>query len=1316
MYPLWVGVTMSMHKLTAGAGYDYLTRQVAALDSTEKGHAGLTSYYTERGETPGVWIGSGLDGIDGLAAGDPVTAEQMRALFGCGLHPLADLRQQQLEGPDLALRDYQDAARLGAPFKIVDDDVGAFRLEVARRFAELRTAAGLPPGAPLPAADRARVRTEVARERFLAEQGREPMDARELAGQIAKDSRPRTQTVAGYDLTFSPVKSVSTLWAVADPEVAAVIERAHQAAVKDALAFIEKHALFTRTGRQGIRQVNVRGVVAAAFTHRDSRAGDPDLHTHVAVANKVQNLDARWLSIDGRVLFKANVAASETYNTALEQHLRETLGLRFTERPGTDPAKRPIREIVGVDPVLNQRWSSRRVLIKERQGELAAQFQRDHGRPPTPVEALQLAQQATLETRDAKHEPRSLAEQRTTWHAEAVETLGGPGAVQSVINKALNPVSITSAALDAEWVTATAEKVLAAVEEHRSTWQSWHVRAEALRHLRAVQVPTDKVEQLVELLVAEVLQNRSVALTRTEDSISEPATLRRADGSSVYTVVGSEQFTSNRILAAEQRLVATGGRTDGRVMDAETVELALLESAANGNALDADQAALVRAICTSGLRLQLAIAPAGAGKTTAMSTLARAWSDSGGQVIGLAPSAAAAAQLRVATGALAETLAKLTWSIDHADLPDWAERIGRSALVIIDEAGMADTLSLDTAVQFIIGRGGSVRLVGDDQQLAAIGAGGVLRDIEASHGAVRLSELHRFTDPAEAAATLALRDGRPEALGFYLDRRRVHIGDPTTTLDDVFNAWQTDRSCGLDAIMLAPTRELVSRLNQRAQDHRLAGITPGRQVELADGNQASVGDLIITRRNDRRLSTSATDWVKNGDRWTILDLTGTGGLKVRHIRTGRTVTLPADYVSTAAELGYATTVHAAQGVTADTMHGVVTGEESRQQLYTMLTRGRSSNHVYVSVVGDGDPHTVLQPDNIHLRTATELLEQILGRDGSPRSASTLQREQHDPAVRLGAAAARYLDALHLAAEHLAGPHVLANLDRNADRILNGLTAEPAWPTLRAHLQLLAAAGADPVDELLYAAETRDLTSADDQAAVIDSRIHQTNEVAAGGPLPWLPGIPRRLAADPNWRPYLHARSQLVAELADQVRRNAAAEKPAWAAQLHGPVPAELIADIQVWRAANQVDARDLRPTGPSQLGRATHVFQREFDMRLAATDTRTESQWRQLVAAEAPSATRDPFLPKLTERLSKLARAGYDAGRLLRSAAAAGPLPDDHPAAALWWRILKQLPQTPRPELATPHALPPATRTRRTSPDTQHVPRSKPPPALGPSR
>src|SRR5215217_955528 len=211
---------MSLHKLTAGSGYDYLTRQVAALDATEKGHTGLASYYTERGESPGVWVGSGMEGIDGVGVGDPVTAEQMRALFGCGLHPLAELRLQHLEGPDLIGGDIKEVMRLGAPFKIIDDAT-PFRVEVAKRIAALNALTGEPVDASVAAADRARIRTQVAREFFVAEHGRAPIDASELATQIAKGSRPRVQTVAGFDLTFSPVKSVSSLWAVADPAVAA---------------------------------------------------------------------------------------------------------------------------------------------------------------------------------------------------------------------------------------------------------------------------------------------------------------------------------------------------------------------------------------------------------------------------------------------------------------------------------------------------------------------------------------------------------------------------------------------------------------------------------------------------------------------------------------------------------------------------------------------------------------------------------------------------------------------------------------------------------------------------------------------------------------------------------------------------------------------------------------------------------------------------------------------------------------------------------------------------------------------------------------
>ena len=233
-------------------------------------------------------------------------------------------------------------------------------------------------------------------------------------------------------------------------------------------------------------------------------------------------------------------------------------------------------------------------------------------------------------------------------------------------------------------------------------------------------------------------------------------------------------------------------------------------------------------------------------------------------------------------------------------------------------------------------------------------------------------------------------------MGFYLDRQRVHVGNLAALTENLFDAWRADRSRGLDSVMLAPTRDLVAELNRRARIHRLASAsTPGPEVALADGNAASAGELIVTRRNERRLRTSASDWVKNGDRWTVLTAHRDGGLRVQHGRSGRTIDLPASYVRDLVELGYATTIHTAQGITADTMHGLIAGTESRQQLYTMCTRGRLGNHIYLQLVGDGDPHTVIRPVTIRPATATELLEHILARDDTPRSASTLLREQQE---------------------------------------------------------------------------------------------------------------------------------------------------------------------------------------------------------------------------------------------------------------------------------------------------------------------------------
>jgi conjugative relaxase-like TrwC/TraI family protein len=940
---------MSLKKLAAGSGYAYLTRQVAAADSTGLGSMPLADYYAAKGEAPGRWIGSGLVGIDRLGDGDVVTDQQMKNLFGDGCDPVT-------------------GAALGRAFQ--------------------------------------------------------------------------SGSVAGFDLTFSPVKSVSALWAVVPPEVARQIRRAHNAAVLDAVDFLESHAIFTREGTGGARQVETRGLIAAAFLHRDSRAGDPDLHTHVAVANKVQTRQGKWLSIYGTVLHQHVVAASEAYNTALEAHLREGLGVTFVDVPRAG-GKRPVREISGVDAALCPRWSRRRSDIEDRRGELAEEFTLRHGRPPTAKESIALAQRANLETREAKHEPRSEAEQRATWHEQAVQELG-PVGVDRMIRAALTPTPTRRPQVSSQWLAAAAERVITELEAHRATWQTWHIHAEAQRQLRGLDVPSDQVGEVVEHLVDAVTASL-INLTPDRDPISDPAVLRRSDGTSVYRHTGADHFTSQRILDAEQRIVTAAGAITADAPDPIDIELALTQAELEGTRLNDGQRQLVQALASDPHRVVLALAPAGSGKTTAMSALAEVCADLGYRTIGLAPSAAAAAVLREATGMPTETLAK----VDHLLGSDLDPGLDPQTVVIIDEAGMADTLTLDRVIASYGNAGAKVCLIGDDQQLAAIGAGGVLRDIATTHGATRLDEIVRFDDPVEAAASLDLRSGDRSALGFYFDHDRVHTGDADTCLSDVLAAFRNEAAAGRECLMLASTRDLVTRINHDARNARLAGAKPTDEVTLADGNQVSVGDTILTRRNDRRLGVSGTDWVKNGDRWSVVGINTDGSLRARHLHSGLRVNLPSEYVANHVELGYATTVHAAQGSSADVVHGIVTGTEDRQLLYTMLTRGRAENHVHVVLTQHQNEQFL--PGIDEQLTAVEMLERIIDRDGAATSATTALSNATSAAARLHEAARRYADSLTIAATRHLGADADAVLEAAGPGPLPwlpgipiDLRSEPRW--------------------------------------------------------------------------------------------------------------------------------------------------------------------------------------------------------------------------------------------------------------------------------
>ena len=1185
---------MGLHKLTAGDGYMYLIRQVAASDATDRGRPSLSDYYSAKGEAPGTWMGHGLaalgspasrDATDPLVAtlwavppGSPVSEEQMKALFGEGLHPNADQITRHLTGAGVAKAGAIAAARLGRPF-VTSNKENRFTTRLRAAYRDYNATVGNDSQASLDPEIRARLRTALGRDMFAETYARPPADERELSGFIASQSRAATTAVAGYDLTFTPVKSVSTLWAIAPGPIARAVEDCHHQAVAETLQFLEDNAAFSRIGAHGVAQVNTTGLIAAAFDHRDSRAGDPNLHTHLVVSNKVQAIGAdgipRWLAMDGTPLHHAAVAASEFYNTRNEALLIGKIGVRFAEQPAT-PGKRPVREIVGIPAELIDKYSSRSAAIDHRVGQLAKQFQAAHRREPAVTEMLALSQQATLETRQAKHEPRSLAQQRHAWRTQAIEVLGSQRALTTMVADITNPPLAQRVTVTDTWVHEQAAGVIATVAQTRATWTVNHVRAQAQRALRYADHPGGP--ELVDRIVARALAEHSIVLTSHADTErNEPPVLRRRDGASVYTRHDATTYTSAAIMAAERRIMAAAALRDGRTVDDASIGLALLESEANqGLALNAGQVALVREMATSGARVQLALAPAGTGKTTAMAGLATAWRNSGGTVIGLAPSAGAAEVLAQDLGAPTDTIAKLVQLTDTrggppapADDParQWFTTIGVDTLLIVDEAGMASTLDLDTVIGHALARGASVRLIGDDQQLASISAGGVLRDLADAHDTVTLSTVvrftHRQTGPAEAAASLAIRAGDPAGIGFYIDHHRVHVGADQTAADMAYQAWTADLAAGRDSILLAPTNDLVAQLNERARLDRLTRTpdsTATAAVTLADGLTASTGDWIATRKNARWLRTTQRGgWVKNGHRWIIHTVHDDGSLTVAPLR-GRAapVRLPARYVATHTTLGYASTINAAQGMTAGgrdtegTCHTVISDRLTRQQLYVAATRGRTENHLYGSTA-EADPHRILTPKATHPPTAVDILSAILARDGAQQSAHSVAAADTDPFTRLQRAAAMYADALTCAAEQHAGPAVMSRIDAAAAALGAHITDAQAWPVLRRNLALLAIEGHNPIDALHDAAHTP-FGDAHDPAAVLDWRLPTPPGTAGtAGPLRWLPATPDVLDTDPQWGPYLRGRAHLVAELADKIRDTARSwehnSAPAWARPL-----------------------------------------------------------------------------------------------------------------------------------------------------------------------
>jgi conjugative relaxase-like TrwC/TraI family protein len=1033
-----------MRRMSAGSGYQYLLRSVAAGDGNRALSTPLTRYYSEVGTPPGRWLGSGVGalGAGQIKPGMQVTEEQLALLIGMGRDPVTG---QQLG------RAYPTYKRL---VDRIDERVAALDPEMTLEDCAAETT---------------------------------KIEAEETAAGMR-------HAVAGFDLTFSVPKSVSVLWGVADAATQERIADAHHAAVADVIDFFEREVAATRAGISdsdgAVAQVSVAGIAAVAYDHFDSRAGDPQLHTHVVVSNKVLTvMDKRWRSLDGRPVFASITGLSAHYNAVLADRLTRDLGIDWELRKrGAD--RNPQWEIVSVSDELVAEFSSRTREIERKKDELIAEYVARHGRMPSAKTIVELRAQATLATRPPK-EIRSLADLTVEWRKRASDRLGTEATAwtKTLLGSTMQTLTVDDVPLAA--VEAIGADVVAAVSVKRAVWSHWNLMAEASKQTMDLRFATTEDREAVVAMVVDAAKLRSVELTPPELAVS-PARFQREDSTSVFRPRHGAKYSSTTVIEAEARLL---DRADAR--SAPTVRpnvFARVIGRAAGS-LSHQQRQALESITTSGRQVDLLVGPAGAGKTTAMRALRSAWIVEHGQgsIVGLAPSAAAAQALADDLGITCDNTAKWLHEYDHG-----RTELHSGQLVIVDEATLAGTRSLDRITGIAASSGAKVLLVGDPRQLQSVDAGGAFALlVDRRPDSPELTEIHRFSQEWEKDASLALSRGDVEVISTYARQHRIREGLTDQMLLAAYEAWRADTIAGLASVLVTESSHAVRALNERARADRLLldGAVDSREVYLADGSRASVGDVVITRRNDRTLRTTSGGWVKNGDRWRVTDIRHDGTVVVSRLdprRDGRTV-LPGEYVGQHLDLGYAVTAHRAQGITVDTSHTVVTPSTTRENLYVSMSRGRESNIAYVGLDQPDDSHSTPEPDGVSARTVLFGVLQHSGASLSAHQTMEAEYELHGGIDRLAA------ELETIAAE--------AQRDRFVDLLRrSGLTVEQhsavvesdAFGPLAAALRRTEAYHHD-LDRLMpRVVAQHSLDDADDVAAVLRYRLEKLADSSPRG--------------------------------------------------------------------------------------------------------------------------------------------------------------------------------------------------------------------------
>ncbi len=825
------------------------------------------------------------------------------------------------------------------------------------------------------------------------------------------------QTVAAYDLTFSPPKSVSVLWAL-DPQAAKVIEAAHHKAVQDALASIE---WYTRLGHQGCEQYRVdHPALALNFQHRTSRALDPQLHSHVLVENRVTH-NGKDRTLDGTELFAQTKSAGMVYNLSLRASLTRDLAVVWTPTLENGVSG----DIVGIPQKLIDHFSSRRQEIEGKLDAWKSDFERQNDRSPTKREEKIAAEGFCLSTRKAKKgAPSDTVDLREYWRADALSVLnpedvlaiaqeGMPGlltrakdAAKTFIRDRIDEGKREQGLLDSlVGVRSTEERaiddVIAALEKsHHPSLNRYQVNEELYRVLpmRGDETMAEYKARVDEMYKQIEADERIVLLTgEAEEELDNNAKgLIKARQHRITTVAHLEKELQ---LFEDLATINNKQNVAVEVLRAHVNQLASDEQAEG--VLNAGQAEALKTIVSSDSMTSVLIGAAGTGKTTALKVLKAGLDEAGWNCLGLAKSGRAVSELSEAVG---NSMTLDRWRIDQLrdrgfdpkdpealeawrkTMRDDARRMERffsptqstRQMIIIDEASFAETEILQDVALYVRSTGSKLLLCGDHKQLGAVGKGGILMAIALSESeetrgllgmenvpVATITDVVRQREPWERKASKAIREGgksAEKAIDTYVGENRLHIADNVDRAStEVAEATARDIANGLDVIAMAYNNEVVGKINRKAHEKLLEqGYLSADPIPGLAFHERERIRLTQNFYADRRLIAS------NNEVFTVLKKTGSM-VRLEQRRNGKKkqMELPIDFIADNSQLAYGLTTHGAQGMTVeDNARFIVTAQTIAESFYVGISRAKATNHIWASkgdIWGSPDDTPIPQP-------------------------------------------------------------------------------------------------------------------------------------------------------------------------------------------------------------------------------------------------------------------------------------------------------------------------------------------------------------------